>query len=203
MKLKDFKIKTSRQLGLPLTPKAIRFMERRPYPPGEHGAMKRRFTKQSDYKRQLLEKQRLRAQYNIQERQMRNYVRKAVRKKGNTADNLIQMLETRLDAVVFRAGIARTIFAARQYVSHSHILLNGKWVNIPSHQVTQNEVVSVKKESRKLPCFIEAQEEMVSPPPAYLTRDKNNLSAKLLYLPKREEVTVSGEITLVIEYYSR
>jgi small subunit ribosomal protein S4 len=157
----------------------------------------------SDYKRQLLEKQRMRAQYNIQERQMRNYVKKAVHKKGNSTDNLIQLLETRLDSIVFRAGLAHSIYAARQYVSHRHILLNGKWVNIPSQQVKVNEVVSVKKESRNLACFIAAQEEMVNPPPPYMQRDKKNMSVKLLYQPKREEVMVGCEMPLVIEYYSR
>ncbi len=113
MKYTRPKVKLSRQLGIPLTPKAIRFMERRSYPPGEHGETKRRSAKMSDYKRQLLEKQRLHAQYNIHERQLRNYVKKATNKKGNAAENLIQILETRLDSIVLRAGLARTIYAAR------------------------------------------------------------------------------------------
>ena len=186
-----------------MTSKAIKYLERRPYPPGEHGVFKKRSSKMSDYKRQLVEKQRLRAQYNIHERQLRNYVRNAVHKKGNAADNLIQMLETRLDSIVLRAGLARTIYAARQYVSHRHILVTGKWVNIPSRQVKVGEVVSVKKESWNLACFVAAQEEMVNPPPPYMQRDKKNMSVKLLYQPKREEVMVSCEMPLVIEYYSR
>ncbi len=203
MNLSGSKTKLSRQLNLALTPKAARWMRIRPYPPGEHGAVQKRSRKLSDYKRQLLEKQRLRAQYNISERQMRNYVRKAIQTRGNPVDNLIHVLETRLDAVVFHAGFARTINAARQYVSHRHILVNGRWVNIPSQQVQVSETVSVKAKSQALPCFVEAKEEIVGPAPPYLERDAETMSLKLLYLPPREEVPVSCDMPLVIEYYAR
>jgi small subunit ribosomal protein S4 len=204
MEFSGSKTKISRQLNLALTPKAARLMPNRAYPPGEHGPIRRRPTKLSDYKRQLLEKQRLRAQYNLSERQMRNYVRKAVRKKGNTADNLIQLLETRIDALISRAGFARTINAARQYISHRHIVVDGKWVNIPSQRIRLGETVSVKEKSRDLPCFVEAREEMVRATMPYLVRDPKTMSVKLLYLPSREEVVaISCEIPLVIEFYSR
>ena len=110
MKYNGPKVKLSRKLGVALTPKAGKYMEKKPYGPGQHGPTKFRRDKMSDYKRQLVEKQRLRAQYNIHERQMRNYYKKAAQKSGSTSENLIQMLESRLDAVVLRGGLARTIF---------------------------------------------------------------------------------------------
>src|SRR5919109_3077612 len=115
MKYTGPKVKLSRSLGIALTPKAAKYMERRPYPPGQHGAQKKH-RRGSDYKQQLLEKQRLRFQYNITERQMRNYFHKAERSRLNTGDALIQLLERRLDATVLHGGLAKTIYAARQYV---------------------------------------------------------------------------------------
>ncbi len=202
MKYNGPKVKVSRALGVPLTPKAAKIMEKKSYPPGQHGRIQRFKRKESDFKRQLVEKQRLRAQYNIHERQMRNYFRKASRQYGNTPDNLVQMLESRLDAVVYRAGLARTIYAARQYVSHGHIEVNGKRVNIASYAVKPNDVVAVRAKSQKIPCFTEALE-TTGEPPDYLTRNKKQMSTTLVYLPKREEVPVICEVSLVIEYYSR
>lgn len=196
------KVKISRKLGIPLTPKAARVMEKKGYPPGQHGRMGQFRRKESDFKRQLMEKQRLRLQYNVHERQMRNYFKKASRRRGNTADNLIQLLETRLDAVVMRAGLARTIYAARQYVSHKHICVDGQVVNIPSYNVKVDSVVSVREKSRKLTMFADAMELIVAPPP-YLERSKEEMSVKLLYLPQRDEVPVICETSLVIEFYSR
>jgi small subunit ribosomal protein S4 len=196
------KVRLSRRFGVPLTPKAAKIMEKRGYPPGQHGRMAARFSKVSDYKRQLQEKQLLRAQYNIHERQLRNYYQKASSRVGNTPDNLIQLIETRLDAVVMRAGLARSIYAARQYVTHGHIEVNGKRVNIPSYNVEVGDVVSVKEKSLKMPCFTEALESTIAPPP-YLDRDEAAMSVKLLYLPKRDEVPVICEMSLVIEFYSR
>ncbi len=200
---KGSRTKRSRQLGLDLTPKARKIMVEKPYPPGEHGPTRRRGAKLSDYKRQLLEKQRLRAQYGIDERQMSNYVRKAIRQHGNPADNLVRMLESRLDAIVYRAGFARTVEAARQYVSHRHIMVDGRWVNLPAQQVRAGQAVAVKEKSRTLPVFVSAREEMVAAPPAYLERDAQTFTVKMLYPPRREEVPVSCEMPLVIEYYSR
>jgi len=203
MKFTGPRVRLSRRLGIPLTPKAIRYMERRPYPPGEHGANQRRSPKMSDYKRQLMEKQRLKAQYNLSERQLRNYVRKASRTTSNTETSLIRVLESRLDALVLRAGFARTIYAARQVVLHGHIRLNGRWVNIPSQRVKVKDVISVKADSRKIQPFQQALEEMVVSPPGYLDRNKEEMTAQLVYLPEREEVPVSCTVPLVIEYYSR
>ncbi len=204
MEARRSKVRLSRRLGIALTPKADRFMKRKPHPPGQHGVRKDRQGKESDYKRHLMEKQRLRAQYNVEEKQMRGYVRRAVQKWGNPVDNIIRMLETRLDAVVYRSGLARTIYAAQQLVAHGHILVNGRKVNIVSQHLKPNDVVKVKEASRKMPPVVEAAEEMPARPTLpYLERSKEEMSAKLLYLPKMEEVPVICEMPLVIEYYSR
>ncbi len=201
MKYTGPKVKLSRSLGIPLTPKAAAAMERRPYGPGQHGREQQRRRQVSDYKRQLLEKQRLRAQYNIHERQMRNYFRKALRRPGNTADTLVQLLESRLDALVARGGLARTIYAARQYVSHGHILVNGERVSVPAYQVKPGDVISVKEKSRTMPAFVEAVES--SSPPAYLQLSEDDMSVKLLHAPVGEEVPIICDISQVIEFYSR
>lgn len=204
MSVANPQVKLSRKLNIALTPKASKYMDRRPYPPGEHGPRKIRRGKESDFKQQLLEKQRLRLQYNIREKQMRNYARKAVRQSGNEADNLVQVLERRLDALVFRSGFARTMPAARQFVSHGHILVNDRKVDIPSCPVTPGDVVSVKPASRKIPTFVSAAEELVArPTPPYLERLEDGLSARLTREPTREEVKVHCEFSKVIEYYAR
>lgn len=203
MKTRGPKTRLSRQLGIALTPRAVRALERRPNPPGQHGALKERL-KGSDYKRRLLEKQRLRAQYNIEEEQMRSYVQRAMRGRGNPVDSLIGLLESRLDAVVYRAGLARTIYAARQLISHGHILVNGRRADIPSQRIKSDEVVSVKQSSKSLVPFKEAAEEMVariSVP--YLERSREKMEAKLLYIPRLSEVPVLCEMSMVIEFYSR
>jgi small subunit ribosomal protein S4 len=132
---------------------------------------------------------------------MRNYFREATRMSGNTADNLIHLLETRLDAVVLRGGLAPTIYAARQYVSHGHIEVNGRRVNIPSYHVEVGDVVSVQDKSRTLEMFANAIES-ASPPP-YLDLSEDEMAVRLLYLPEREEVPVIAELSQVIEFYSR
>lgn len=204
MKFTGPTVKLSRQLGIPLTPKAVKYMERRPYAPGEHGQKQRRSRKFSDYKLQLLEKQRLRFQYNVHERQLRTYARKAIRSAGKASDNLIQALERRLDAVVLRSGLARTMAAARQAVNHGHILVNGNRVNIPSFALAVGDEVAVRPSSRSIPAFVEALEEMPArPAPAYLDRSGDALRSRLLALPLREQVPVSCEFSKVIEYYAR
>lgn len=194
------KVKLSRKLGINLTPKAKKYATNKPYPPGQHGSNKRR-AKQSDYGRQLLEKQRLRMQYNISESQMINYYKKATKLVGNTAELLVSLLETRLDAIVYRAGLARTIYAARQFVTHGHILVNGRRLDVASYKVKMGDVISVKEKSRALECFQESIRN--SAPPAYIEVSKADFSIKLLYVPARDEVPVQCEISLVIEYYSR
>lgn len=194
------KVKLSRKIGINITPKAGKVATKKPYPPGQHGNSKRR-AKQSDYGKQLLEKQRLRLQYNISENHLRKAYKKATRLTGNTADLLVQILETRLDALVYRAGFAPTIYAARQYVSHGHILINGRKMNVPSHHVDVNDVISVKEKSRKMDTIQESIR--TTGTPEYLEVSKADFSAKLVYPPTREEIPVQNETSLVVEYYSR
>lgn len=201
MKFKGPKVKLSRKLGIALTPKAARYMEKRPYPPGQHGPKKRRKRK-SEYGLQLLEKQRLRFQYNVSERQMRNYFRKALRNKGRTGEVLVQLLESRLDAVVLRAGFGMTIFAARQYVNHGHIEVNNKKVDIPSYQVKPGDWISVKQKSQKMPPIVEAMASAGSAPP-YIERDWIKMGATFKYVPEREEVPIICEVEKIVEFYSK
>src|SRR5690242_16483819 len=139
----------SRALGIPVTPKSTRYFERRPYPPGVHG---RRRRNPSEYRVQLLEKQRLRGQYNLRERQFRRIVREAMRRPGKTGETLVELLERRLDAVVLRSGFARTIYQARQMVTHGHITVDGQKVDRPSYRLRPAQTVEVRPSSRdKLP----------------------------------------------------
>ncbi len=200
MKNTDSKVKRSRHLGVPLTPKASSYMDRKPYPPGQHGRMKRR-RRMSNYKQQLLEKQKLAAQYNVQEDQMANYFEKATSLQGYTIDRLIQQLETRLDAMVLRGGLSHTIYQARQMVSHGHIQVNGKKVDIPSHQVKVGDKISVREKSRKIDAFTDALQN--AHPPEYLDLSKPEMTVEFVRLPERDEVPVECDITQVIEYYSR
>ncbi|MBD3288127.1 30S ribosomal protein S4 [candidate division KSB1 bacterium] len=201
MKYTGPKVKLSRRLGIPMTPKAAKVMEKKPYGPGQHGRGGRYGGKMSDYKRQLLEKQKLRFQYNIHERQMLNYYKKAAQKSGNTSDNLIQLLESRLDSVVYRSGLAPTIYAARQIVNHGHILVNGKQVNLPAYQVQVDDVVTVKEKSRRMEVLQSSLRK--AHPPKYLDLNKPTMTVKLQYLPLRDEVPVECEMSSVIELYSR
>jgi small subunit ribosomal protein S4 len=195
------KVKLSRRLGVPLTPKAARIMQRRPHPPGQHGKTQKGRRKRSDYGRQLLEKQKLRAQYNIHERQMRNYVARAMRKSGVTGEVLVQLLESRLDAFVLRAGFVNTIYAARQFVSHGHVHVDGRPVNLPGYQLKPGQIVTVKEKSRRMPLVQESLSN--AHPPAYVTLDKDAFSAQLARLPQPDEAPILCDLQLVIEYYSR
>lgn len=203
MKLGGPKIRISRRLGIPITPKSAKYLERRPYPPGQHGPTKRT-KKMSGFEMQLLEKQKLRAQYNISEKQMRICFAKSQQKKGSTVDNIIQYLETRIDAIILRGGFARTIFAARQYVSHRHVLVNDKPVNIASYRAKINDKISIREKSRTVPVFAEAANGKESVQvPGYLEVDRKNFSIVLKALPKREDVPVICNVQSVVEYYSR
>lgn len=201
MKYTGPKVRLSRQLGLPMTPKAARVMEKKGFPPGQHGRNRRPGQKMSDYKRQLLEKQRLRAQYNIHEKQMVNYYKKAASKIGNTSDNLIQLLESRLDALVLRSGFALTIYQARQLVSHGHFLVNGKKVDFPAYQLKVNDTITVKSKSRKIEAIEKAMR--AAKPPQYLSLLKPEFSAELVDSPQRDQIPVLCDLPLVIEFYSK
>ncbi len=193
------KVKKSRALGIALTPKAQKYMKNRPYPPGQHGQRRRR--RPSDYGVQLLEKQRLRFQYNVSESQLSKAYKMAARMPGSTGDNLVQLLESRMDCLVLRAGLAPTIYAARQYVTHGHFRLNGKKATIPSQRLKPGDVITVREKSQKSPIFNELKASGSVAP--YMTVDDASYSAKFDYLPPREEVPIICAEHLVVEFYSR
>lgn len=198
-------VRESRALGIPLTPKAVRYFEKRPYGPGEHGRSRRR--QESDYAVRLKEKQRLRAQYGIREAQMVRVFEEARSEKGLTGENLVELLEMRLDALVLRAGFARTIAQARQEVVHRHILVDGKIVDRPSFRVKPGQVIQVKPKSQTtVPFQIAAagsHRDVLPELPAYLDVDLEKLKASLVRRPKRDEVPVTCDVQMVVEYYSR
>ncbi|WP_117213993.1 30S ribosomal protein S4 [Allorhizocola rhizosphaerae] len=192
------KAKLSRALGIPLVPKHVKYFERRPYPPGVHGRARR---KTSDYSVRLREKQRLRAQYNISETQLRRAFEKAKRHGGQ----LLIDLECRLDALVVRAGLARTIYQARQLVSHGHITVDGRKVDIPSYRVRPYQTIGVRERSRATHPFqlaaAGAHAPAVTAP--YLSTSLENLTTTLIRDPQRAEIPVICEEQLVVEFYSR
>ena len=198
------KTRLSRALGVALTPKAAKYMEKRPYAPGEHGRTKRK--QDSDYAVRLREKQRLRAQYGIREKQLRIAFNEARRTDGLTGENLVELLEMRLDALVLRAGFARTITQARQFVVHRHILVDGNLVDRPSFRVKPGQLIHVKSKSEGTEPFQVAaaggHAEVLPPVPGYLEVDLSTLQARLVRRPKRAEVPVTGDVQLVVEYYA-
>ncbi|MFN3195199.1 MAG: 30S ribosomal protein S4 [Chlorobiota bacterium] len=194
------KVRLSRKIGIHMDSKAAKVGAKKSYPPGQHGNSKRR-KKMSDYGTQLLEKQRLKLQYNVSEKQMKKAYKEATRLDGNTGTLLILQLEHRLDALVYRAGFARTMYAARQYVAHGHILVNGRKVDRPSYHVQINDVISVKPKAQKIEAIQEAVRGTGNP--EYLDVNKADFSAKLLHEPETSDIPVQVEIPLVVEYYSR
>ena len=198
-------VRQSRALGIPLTPKAVRYFEKRPYGPGEHGRTRRR--QESDYAVRLKEKQRLRAQYGIREAQMANTFEEARRMQGMAGENLVSLLETRLDALVLRAGFARTTAQARQAVVHRHILVDGKIVDRPSFRVRPGQVIQVKPKSQTTVPFevaaAGAHQEVLPKVPGYLDVDIANLKVTLTEVPKRADIPVECDVQMVVEYYSR
>ena len=198
------KVRLSRALGVALTPKAAKYLEKRPYAPGEHGRTKRKAD--SDYAVRLREKQRLREQYGIREKQLRIQFNEARRTNGLTGENLVEQLEMRLDALVVRAGFARTTAQARQLVVHRHIKVDGQLVDRPSFRVKPGQLIHVKPKSESLEPFQVAaaggHAEVLPPVPGYLEVDLSTLQAKLVRRPKRAEVPVTCDVQLVVEYYA-
>ena len=196
------KYKIDRRLGENLWGRAKSPINRREYGPGEHG---RRRKKSSDYGLHLMAKQKLRKYYgDVGERQFRRYYDEAVRRRGDTGENLIELLERRLDAVIYRMKFVPTIFAARQFVNHGHIRVNGKKVNIPSFSVQDGDVIEVKEKSRELPLVLEAIASTERELPEYLDVDLNALKGSYIRGPKLADVPypVQMEPNLVIEFYS-
>jgi small subunit ribosomal protein S4 len=179
-------------------------VNRREYGPGQHG--QRRKGKMSDFGTQLKAKQKLKGYYgNISEKQFRKYYAEAIRMKGDSGDNMIGLLERRLDAVVYRAKFVATPFAARQFVNHGHIRVNGRRVNIPSYQVRPGDLIEIKESSKQLTFVLEASQLAERDVPDFYEVDHSKMTAKLTRIPLPSEVPypVMMEPNLVIEFYSR
>ncbi|MEV6630609.1 30S ribosomal protein S4 [Actinoplanes sp. NPDC051470] len=196
------KARLSRALGIPLTRKCVKYFERRPFPPGVHGRGRR---KTSDYQVRLLEKQRLRHQYNISEAQMRKAYDDAHRGEGKTGETMVVLLERRLDATVLRAGLARSIYQARQHVAHGHFTVDGKKVDRPSYRLKPGQVVEVRATSRdKTPFQVAAAGAHVDgPTPPYLSTVLDELRTTVIREPLRTEIPVVCDEQLVVEFYAR
>lgn len=198
------KVRLSRRAGLPLTGKAVRYFELRPYPPGVHGRKTSRRTA-GDYGLRRLEKQKLRWYYDVSEKQMRRYWGLAQRSPRRSGAELVTLLESRLASLVLRAGLAPSIYAARQYVTHGHIMVDGRKVNIPSYIVTPGQTVAVRPKSHAMQPFVAAAEgvyadELTAP---YLDVNLEELRFTLLSRPERHQIPLLVDEQLVVEHYSR
>ena len=173
----------------------------RPFPPGQHG---RRRSQEKEYLTQLQEKQKARFTYGVMEKQFRRYYAEAARRPGRTGSNLLTILESRLDNVIYRAGIARTRRQARQLVSHGHFLVNGVKVNVPSYQVTKWDIIDVRPKSFSMLPFVVAKESFGDRPiPAWLQVVQSNLRVLVHQLPERAQIDVPVQEQLIVELYSK
>ena len=174
-------------------------IERRNYAPGQHGQSRK---KQSDYAMQLREKQKAKRFYGVPEVQFRNLFDKAAKKQGKTGDNLLILLETRLDNVVFRLGFAASRKEARQLVTHGHFTINGKKANIPSMEIKAGDVIKVKEKSTSSPKFKEIKEMSITVP-SWMSVDVDKLEGKVIAMPRREEIDTPIAEHLIVELYSK
>jgi small subunit ribosomal protein S4 len=199
----ESKYKINRRLGVNLWGRPKSPIGKRDYGPGQHGQRRK---KPSDFGVQLMAKQKLKGYYgNIGEKQFRKYYDEAVRRKGDTSENLIELLERRLDAVCYRMKFAMTPFAARQFVSHGHVVVNGRKVNIPSFLVRDGDVIEVKDKSKQLAIVLDASQSTERDVPEYLEVDHRAMKGRFTRSPKLTDVPypVQMEPNLVVEYYSR
>jgi small subunit ribosomal protein S4 len=197
------KYKINRRLGVNLWGRSKSPLNRRDYGPGQHGQRRK---KPSDYGTQLMAKQKLKGYYgNIGERQFRKLYEEAARRRGDTGENLIELLERRLDAVVYRMKFAPTPFAARQFVNHGHVRVNGRRVNISSYLVKDGDIVEMKDKSKELAIVLEASKSTERDVPDYLQVDHDRMKGTFVRAPKLADVPypVSMEPNLVVEFYSR
>ncbi len=193
------KQKLARRFGEPIFGPS-KALERKPYPPGQHGNARRR--KESEYSVQLKEKQKAKHIYGLLERQFSNLFEKAARKKGITGENLLQFLEARLDNVVYRLGFAQTRRQARQLVTHGHVLVNDRVSNIPSHQLRPDDIVEIRPKSKQLSAIRDAATRNRRSYP-FLEVDRDALRGKLLELPNREDIPENIREQLIVELYSK
>ncbi len=197
------KYKINRRLGINLWGRPKSPINKREYGPGEHGQRRR---KPSDFGTQLKAKQKLKGYYgNITERQFRRIYAEAVRRRGDTEENLIELLERRLDAVIYRMKFVPTVFAARQFVNHGHVKVNDKRVNIPSFRVKDGDVIEIKAGSREVPMVLQAVDSPEREVPDYMDVDHQKMRGTFVRGPKPADVPypVQMEPNLVIEFYSR
>jgi small subunit ribosomal protein S4 len=194
------KHRTCRRVGEPLCGRPNCPSLKRPYPPGQHGRGRKRI---SEYQTRLVEKQKLRAIYGVSESQMRRYYDQASRSRSVTGEEMIRSLETRLDTVVLRLGFALTTRQARQLVSHGHVLLDGKRLNVPSARVKPEQTVEISGKAKNFVSVREALE-ITADPPAYLYRNKDEAQGTLSRLPERDEVPLPVKVDerLIVEFYS-
>lgn len=193
------KHRLARKLGVNILDKTSQSLQRRlSVPPGIHG--KKRKRRLSEFGLQMQEKQKAKLTYGLSEKQFKNLVQKVQKKKGDTQELIIALLETRLDNVVYRLGFAKTRFMARQLVSHGHVFVNGRRVNIPSYKVSEEDVMSLSPKASKIPLILEALKEEKEILP-FVKRE--GLSGKLIRAPKREDLQVPFNLRQIIEYYSR
>jgi small subunit ribosomal protein S4 len=197
--------KISRRLGIGVTEKGQRILNKRPYPPGQHGPSARR-RQVSDYGQQLQEKQKVRYLYGVLERQFRRLFEQASRRSGVTGEYLLSLLERRLDNVVYRLGFAITRAQARQLVNHGHITVNGRKTNIPSFSVRVGDVIAVRQESRRRTYFknlVDSGELSRYRAPDWLRLNASDLSGQVIALPRREDAEKGINEQLIVEFYSR
>jgi small subunit ribosomal protein S4 len=202
-KREQSKYKINRRLGVNLWGRPKSPYNKREYGPGQHGQRRR---KPSDYGIQLSAKQKLKGYYgNITERQFRRYYQEAIRRRGDTGEHLVQLLERRLDAVVYRMKFVPTVFAARQFVSHGHVRVNGRRVTVSSYQVKDNDVIEVREKSRELALVLESIVSGERDVPDYLNVDYKKMQGTFLRGPKLADIPypVQMEPNLVVEFYSR
>ena len=202
-KRENAKYKINRRLGVNLWGRPKSPVNRREYGPGQHGQRRK---KPSDYGIQLMAKQKLKGYYgNIGEKQFRRVYQNAVRRKGDTGENLVGLLERRLDAIVYRSKFVPTVFAARQIVNHGHIKVNGRRVNIPSYLVKENDLIELTDKAREMALVLEASQSGERDVPDYLAVDHAKMTSRFVRVPKFAEVPypVHMEPNLVVEFYSR
>ncbi len=192
--------KKSRHLGFSLLENG-KELAKRPYAPGQHGNDKRR-GKASEYKLQLMEKQKVRLMYGVNEKQFRITFENAAKMKGIQGENFLKLLESRLDNVVYRMGIAQTRRAARQVVNHGHITVNGKKVDIPSYRVMPGDVIAVKESSRDHKAILESLEK-TNKTVDYVEFDKKKLSGLFVRMPERSELPADIKESMIVEFYNK
>jgi small subunit ribosomal protein S4 len=194
------RVKKMRSFGVELPGLSRKKIEKRPYPPGQHGQARK---KQTEFGRRLMEKQKLRFNYGISERQLRRVFTEAKGGKQATGSKLLELLERRLDNVTFRAGFAATIPAARQLVQHGHFLVNGKRVNVPSFRVSSGDVIELRDASKKIATAVASMENPSLERPTWVDFDGTKATAKITANPDETSVPFPIDVQLVVEYYSQ